>query len=172
MQIIFLSNTQLLISYFIVWPLMQLTITFICNKISDNYYNENSFILKTRKWEKGGSIYKRIFKIHKWKSFLPDGAKLNKNGFRKKHVNNFESDYFAKFIAETGRAEISHWLQIIPFWVFALWSPSFVIFPMFLYALIVNFPCIIAQRYNRPRLIKTYKIIIEKGKKEIINSCN
>jgi len=162
MQVIFMSPGYLLLSYFLIWPFIQLMMTLICNNLSDRWFDENSFILKTRKWEDGGTFYKRVFKIHKWKYLLPDGAKLYKAGFQKRYVKKFESKYFSEFIAETGRAEITHWLQIVPFWVFALWSPKFVIFPMFVYAMLVNFPCIIAQRYNRPRLIKTYKMILEK----------
>ena len=165
MQVIFMSYPKLLLSYFLVWPFIQLTMTLICNNLSDKWFKEDSFILKTRKWEKGGSFYKNFFKINKWKPYLPDGAKLNKKGFQKRNVKTFESEYFSEFIVETGRAEMTHWLQIIPFWVFAFWSPSFVIFPMFVYAMIVNFPCIIAQRYNRPRLIRTYNLILEREKK-------
>lgn len=167
MQLIFMTPKQLLISYFIVWPLIQFAMTAICNSLSDKWFKENSFILKTRKWENGGKIYKTVFKIHKWKPFLPDGAKLYKKGFQKRHVKNFESEYFSLFIAETGRAEITHWLQIMPFWIFGLWSPSFVILPMLIYALIVNLPCIIAQRYNRPRLILTQKILLEREQKKL-----
>ena len=164
MQVIFMSNTQLLLSYFIVWPLIQVIMTVICNNLGDKWFKESSFLLKIRKWEKDGNFYKGVFKIHKWKPFLPDGAKLYKEGFQKRNVKKFESEYFSEFIAETGRAEITHWLQIIPFWVFGLWSPPFVIFPMFVYAMLVNFPCILAQRYNRPRLIRTYKLILEREK--------
>jgi glycosyl-4,4'-diaponeurosporenoate acyltransferase len=162
MQVIFLTNPELLLSYFLIWPLIQITMTVICNSLGDKWFKESSFILKTRKWENDGKFYKTVFKINKWKPLLPDGAKLYKNGFQKRNVKNFEPEYFSQFIAETGRAEITHWLQIIPFWVFGLWSPSFVILPMLFYALFVNLPCIIAQRYNRPRLIKTYKLILEK----------
>lgn len=165
MQVIFLSRSMLILSYFIVWPLIQFLMTFFCNKMDDKWFSEKSFILRTRAWEKEGTFYKHIFKVHRWKPFLPDGARLYKKGFQKRNVNNFEEDYFSLFIAETGRAEISHWLQIIPFWVFAFWSPSFVIFPMFVYAMLVNFPCIVAQRYNRPRLIRTRNHILKRNKR-------
>jgi hypothetical protein len=59
-----------------------------------------------------------------------------------------------RFILESKRAELVHWLAILPFWVFGLWGPPIVIPIMFVYALAVNLPCIIAQRYNRPRLLR------------------
>ena len=73
-------------------------------------------------------------------------------GFRKKKLKTLDSDYLKAFIKETCRAEWAHWMQIIPFWLFGFWAPPPVIWFMLLYALLLNMPCIIAQRYNRPRL--------------------
>jgi glycosyl-4,4'-diaponeurosporenoate acyltransferase len=136
---------------------MQVLIAMLGNKISDKHFDSNSFWLKTRNWEHGGSLYKRAFKVHKWKHLLPDGAKTHNKGFQKKKLSSYDPEYLEKFITETGRAEIFHWLQIVPFWIFGLWSPPFVVWIMLGYALAVNLPCIIAQRYNRPRLIQTYR---------------
>ncbi len=167
MQIIFLPKWALILSFFIVWPLLQLVITLICNMIDLNKFNPNIFFLKSHNWEKGGAIYKTVFKIHRWKHLLPDGAKTHKTGFQKKNIKNFKKEYLNEFIYQTGRAEIAHWIQIMPFFVFGFWSPNFVIWIMLLYAILVNMPCIIAQRYNRPRLIKIYER--KKTKKEVEN---
>ncbi len=113
-------------------------------------------VVKNRKWENEGKFYERVFKIRKWKHLLPDGARTHKSGFRKGKLDSYKPEYLKKFIIETGRAEIFHLLQILPFWIFGLWSPAFVIWIMLAYALIVNVPCILAQRYNRPRLRKIY----------------
>lgn len=162
MQLIYLKKSYLLLSFFIIWPILQITMNLICNKINQKYFEKDFLIPKTRKWEENGNVYRQVLKINKWKRFLPDGANVYKKGFQKKHVNNYSSEYFSQFIKETRKAEFSHWLQIIPFWIFMFWSPPFIVFIMFLYAIIVNLPCIIAQRYNRPRLIKIYKLILKK----------
>ena len=158
MQVLYLSDGMMVLSFFIVWPLLQISITLICNKIKLERYNPNSFFLRSHKWENNGQIYRTVFKIHKWKHFLPDGAKAHKKGFEKKEMKSYDSKYINEFIFQTGRAEITHWAQIIPFWVFGFWCPPFVIILMFIYALLVNIPCILAQRYNRPRLIKIYNL--------------
>ncbi|MCY1153399.1 MAG: hypothetical protein PQJ49_13580 [Sphaerochaetaceae bacterium] len=158
MQIIFLTPWEMVISFFIVWPLIQLIVTLICNLFDVKKFNPNSFFLRCHKWENGGKVYKTIFKIHKWKHLLPDGARVEKNGFEKKYLKTYDKEYIREFIYQTGRAEISHWLQIIPFWVFGFWCPFYIIWLMLLYALLVNIPCILAQRYNRPRLIRVYDI--------------
>lgn len=164
MQIIFLPDWALILSYFLFWPIVQIPIAILGNQIDDHFFNPNSFWLKTRKWEAEGEFYNRIFKIRKWKHLLPDGARVHKNGFRKKHVNNYSPEYLESFIAETGRAEIFHWFQILPFWLVGFWSPPYVIFIMLAYALLVNLPCIIAQRYNRPRILKIYYLQKQKQK--------
>lgn len=157
MRLFYFPDWITILSYIFLWPLMQVSIIMIGNKISDIHFDPNRFWLKTRRWEDNGDFYKRVFQIHKWKHLLPDGAKTHAAGFQKKHLRTLDPVYIQKFIAETGRAEIFHWLQIVPFWIFGLWSPFFVIWIMLGYALIVNLPCIIAQRYNRPRLIHMYE---------------
>ena len=164
MQIIFLPGWIMIASYILLWPLMQIAIAMVGNKVSDKYFDPDCFWLRTRKWEENGDFYRRVFKVDKWKHLLPDGAKAHKAGFQKKSLNNYDPQYMKAFIAETGRAEIFHWLQIVPFWVFGLWSPAYVIWVMLGYALLVNLPCIIAQRYNRPRLVRSYEYLLKKKK--------
>ena len=118
MQIIFLPEWLTLILCFIVWFILQSLAAFICYIIPDRYYKPDSFIFKSKEWEKEGKIYNNIFKITKWKKFLPDGAAVAKNGYRKKHLNNFTKDNLEKFIIESCRGEMSHWLAILPFWLF------------------------------------------------------
>jgi len=161
MQVIFLPEWLMIISYIILWPMIQILIAMLGNRIDDKHFNPDNLWLKTRKWEENGLFYKRLLKVHKWKKYLPDGARTHKTGFRKKNLNNHDPEYLKAFISETGRAEIFHWLQILPFWIFGLWGPFFVIWIMLAYALIVNMPCIIAQRYNRPRLMKVYEKAIK-----------
>lgn len=162
MQIFFLPPWLMIVSYIIIWPLIQVSISLLWNKINDKHFDPDGVWLRTKKWEDGGVFYARVFKIHKWKHLLPDGAKAHKKGFRKKYLKSYEPEYIKAFIVETGRAETAHWLQIAPFWVFGLWSPTFVIWIMLGYALLVNLPCIISQRYNRPRLIISYNYLVKR----------
>ncbi len=152
----------MLASYIVLWPVFQVSIAWLGSRFPDRFFEPNGFWLKTRKWEKGGDFYRRVLKVDRWKHLLPDGAKAHEAGFRKKQLSSYDTRYIKSFIAETGRAEIFHWLQIVPFWVFGLWSPPLVIWIMLGYALLVNIPCIISQRYNRPRLVKVYNYLLKK----------
>ena len=150
MQVIFLPRVWMIISFFAAWLLIQMGAAFIGNRLPKAFF-EKSALFKEFGFE-SEAFYKRVFKVHRWKKLLPDGAAISKNGFRKRRMQSMDKAYVAQFILESKRAEAVHWLAILPFWVFGLWSPPIVVPMMFVYALAVNLPCIIAQRYNRPRL--------------------
>jgi len=120
----------------------------------------DSFLFKTRRFEKEGRIYYRVFKVNRWKHLLPDGgAILKKRGFKKKKIENFSKAYLTRFANESARGELTHWLAIPPFVIFGFFTPPYVIWCMLVYALLINTPCIIVQRYNRPRVLKLIKRI-------------
>lgn len=86
---------------------------------------------------------------------LPDGSLMaNSRGFRKKKLRSYTSEYLERFLLESCRTEMTHLLAILPFWVFWFFTPPQVPWMMLAYALIVNLPCMIVQRYNRPRIIR------------------
>jgi glycosyl-4,4'-diaponeurosporenoate acyltransferase len=152
MQVIFLPRELTILLVFILWPIIQATITFICHKIDDSYFSYQSLFFKPSPWEKDGDIYKRLFKVNKWKKFMPDGAAAVKGEFKMRHLDFSNRDNLEKFLVVSCRGETAHWLSIIPFWVFGFFTPPIVIFYMLLYSLAANLPCIIVQRYNRPRV--------------------
>lgn len=166
MQIFYLSRQSTIALFFVLWPLLQYMASFICRKMGDSHFQYDRSIYRTRGWEDHGRIYERFTKVHKWKRFLPDGASIGKSGFKKKHMTSFSSDYLERYLVESCRAELTHWLAIPPFWVFGLFAPPKVIVYMFLYALAVNVPCIIAQRYNRPRMARMLKKANRKSRKQ------
>ncbi|MFW6249279.1 MAG: glycosyl-4,4'-diaponeurosporenoate acyltransferase, partial [Bacteroidota bacterium] len=138
----------------ILWFTFQHAAEYICHRIPDKWLSPNGFLFKERKWEKGGAFYSKVFKVKKWKKYLPDGAAARKKGYRKKKLTDFSTENLDLFLVESCRAELMHLLAIIPFWVFGLFAPVEIIIYMLIYALAVNLPCIIVQRFNRPRIMK------------------
>ena len=61
-------------------------------------------------------------------------------------------DYLRRFIRETWRGELCHWVALGCAPVFFLWNPWWADLIMVGYGLLANLPCILAQRYNRLRL--------------------
>lgn len=156
-----LDYISMLILIFILCPAIQITGALIGRKIPYNRLNYNNWLYRIRKWEKAGKVYRKVF-VHKWKGLLPDGAKYFKGDFTKKHLLSIDPEYIEKFIKESCRAEFVHWLGMLPFVTFFLLVPPLVAGLLVLYSIIVNIPCIIAQRYNRPRLIALYNSLLKR----------
>ena len=134
-----------------LWFIVHMSFAYIITIIPSSYINIKSWIYKNRKWEQNGRFYETYFKIKSWKGLLPDGAALFKKGFRKKKLVSIDREYLSQFVIETCRAEFVHWLVILFCPVFFIWNPIWAGIIMIIYAFLANFPCIIAQRYNRLR---------------------
>ena len=138
------------------WMIIHVGVSYLMTYIPLSLFDTGFWLYKQRKWEKDGKIYARIFKLKKWKRRLPDGAALFKEGFRKKHLKGLDDAYLDSFIRETCRAELTHWMMFLFSAVFFIWNHWWVSIVMIVYAILVNVPCIIIQRYNRIRLIRVY----------------
>ncbi len=159
MQIFFISKEWVLTLSILFWFIFQVSAAFISKKIPNRWYSVNFFLFKERKWEQGGKFYSEVLKVRKWKSFLPDGAAIINSGYKKKNLTNYSQENLELFLVESCRAELTHFLAIIPFWFFGLFAPIEIIAYMLIYALAINMPCIIVQRFNRPRILKLLKSI-------------
>lgn len=162
MQQFYFSPWVSLILCFVLWPVFQILAAIIAQKLPAYFFQSSNFFFKPKHFERNGEIYNTLFKISHWKKYLPDGAAVLKSGYRKKHLSSFTTENMKRFLLESCRGELGHWLAITPFWVFGLFLPPGGLFFMLLYALIINLPCIFAQRYNRPRIIK----ILEKRQRK------
>jgi len=154
MQIIDLPAIWTVLLIAVLWPTLQMIAGELSRVLPDRFFNYRSPFYRSQPWEKDGRIYQTWFKIRRWKQFLPDGGAIIPGGYSKKHLTDYSAANLDKFLNESCRAEFSHWLAISPFWLFGLIGPPVIIVFMLIYALIVNAPCIMAQRFNRPRIIK------------------
>lgn len=153
MQIVELPRPVMILLFFVLWFVFQMGAALLCLKLPNRFYARDGWLFKTRSWEQGGRLYERVFRIRRWKHLLPDGGALF-GGYAKKHLRDVSPQNLELFLLESRRAELTHWLAILPFWVFGLFAPGFVVPIMLLYALAANLPCIITQRYNRPRIVR------------------
>src|SRR6056297_2759720 len=130
----------------------------LIQKLPLRRFREESFLFRIRHWEQNGRIYQPLG-IKRWKEWLPDGAGLYQDGFRKKRLDLHAVDelYVKRFVLETCRAELVHWAIIVLIPLFFIWNPPEVAVWMIPFGLAVNAPCLITQRYNRPRLQKVTK---------------
>lgn len=102
--------------------------------------------------EHRGEFYQKAFRIRAWKDRLPDGATWLGGGFAKARLADTHPEYLTRFIAETRRGELCHWVAIACTPLFFIWNPCWADMIMIAYAVAANLPCILVQRYNRIRL--------------------
>lgn len=132
--------------------IIHLGISYACNLIPSGFFTNREGLFKIHQWEIRKKIYQNWFRVKKWKKLIPDGAKLFKGGFTKRKLAQKSETYLHHFMDETKRAELTHWLQILPTPVFFLWNQWWIGIIMIAYALAANIPCILLQRHNRLRL--------------------
>lgn len=155
---IFLPDTWTILLCFLVWLVLQVSAALVCFNLPDRFFSPDSFFFRSHRFENGGRIYNTIFLVKRWKHLLPDGGTVwKKKGFKKKKLDNFSEENLNRFLIESARGELTHWLAIFPFWVFWFFTPPYVPWLMLLYALLANMPCILVQRFNRPRVIRLIK---------------
>lgn len=135
------------------WPVIHIVIGKIAIHIPQRALSTDGVVCAPRSWERDGEFYRRWFAIRSWKKLLPDGAAWL-GGKPKKHLAARKAASMDAFIVETRRAELAHWCMLGCFPLFLLWNPPWASCVMFVYAVAVNLPCIVAQRYNRFRSIR------------------
>lgn len=142
---------------FFVWLIIHVGVSLSIAKLGVDSFNPESWLYRERNWERNGRTYQAFLGVKTWKNFLPDGAAVSKSGFRKKHLGNPDAVYIRKFILETCRAELTHWVIFVFSIVFFVWNDWWIGIIMIAYASVVNIPCVVTQRYNRIRLRRVHK---------------
>jgi glycosyl-4,4'-diaponeurosporenoate acyltransferase len=140
----------------VIWLVIHVGVSVSVASIRQYSFNSEAWIYRERAWEKNGRIYESIFKVKRWKGLLPDGAAVFRSGFRKKRLLSVDMEYVQRFVVEICRAELTHWIILAFSVVFFIWNPWWVGLIMIAYALVVNMPCVITQRYNRIRLKRLF----------------
>jgi glycosyl-4,4'-diaponeurosporenoate acyltransferase len=130
------------------WLAIQLALAWAFTKMPVTWFNPGNALA----WERSGQFYEIVFRIKNWKDRLPDAAHWFGGGFAKRTLAGRNSDYLQRFIRETWRGELCHWVAIGLAPVFFLWNPCWGDWIIVAYALAANLPCILVQRYNRLRL--------------------
>jgi glycosyl-4,4'-diaponeurosporenoate acyltransferase len=135
----------------VMWVVIHMGVSYTVTRMPVRYFNPEAWLYKKRKWEKEGRLYEALFGVKRWKGLLPDGAAIFKGGFTKKKLKKSDDAYLRRFLKETCRGELAHWITILCSPIFFLWNLWWVGLIMIAYALIADIPCIITQRFNRIR---------------------
>ncbi len=140
----------------LIWPIAHIAIARYTLKLPDQQFQRDTWLYRLKGFETV-RYFVKILKIRFWKRWIPDGATIFNEGFKKKKLLGTQTEYLVLFIQETRRAEYSHLLQIFPALIFFIFNSFFVSMIMVVYALVFNVPLMILQRYNRLRFLTLLK---------------
>jgi glycosyl-4,4'-diaponeurosporenoate acyltransferase len=135
----------------IIWSTWSVAAGWWASRLSDEAVAADGWLTRLRPWEREGQAYGRLG-IRRWKSWLPDLGVIF--GGRPKSLRRPRDPAEWQALAgETRRAERVHWLILAALPVEALLRGGTLLVLMAGYAVVANVPCIVAQRYNRGRLL-------------------
>ncbi len=171
MRIFFLEPVQTLIFDIVAWVFFHLNIGYLSSKIPLRRLHPEHKFFQTFPWEKDGAIYDKLFHVRSWKRFIPNGSALYRGTFSIKNLVTNDPAYLKRWLMESVRSEICHWIMIVPGFFFFLWNSIEVSWFMVAYAFLNNLVPIIMQRYNRPRVRKLLahyeRIRLQKGENSV-----
>ncbi|MBO1198185.1 glycosyl-4,4'-diaponeurosporenoate acyltransferase [Staphylococcus simiae] len=153
---------KLIVLHSIYWSSVQLIIANVGTYIPRHFFVKHHNWFSSFKFEQQGKFWQGRFKVHLWKKMIPEGQKINSKIYNKKHLTAYDSNTIETMIIETERAELIHWLSILPVVIF-VYAPKYLKIINVLYVLIVNIPIIVVQRYNRPRLRRLLRLRTLRG---------
>jgi glycosyl-4,4'-diaponeurosporenoate acyltransferase len=137
-----------------VWASWSALCGYVAHRLSPARLSRDNWLFRLRRFEAGGRVYERWFRIKRWKDRLPEAGDLFRGGVSKRRLPLHDHEHLEHFAAETRRAELTHWLILAAAPWFFLWNPWWLGLAMIGYGIVANVPCVAIQRYNRARLLR------------------
>lgn len=157
MRVVYFSDPVTLLLDVAAWGAVHAGAGYVAHRTSVAWLSRDRWLFRERRVECGGRMYARTLRISRWKDRLPEAGALFAGGISKRRVTAAEQGGLERFVVETRRAELAHWLAAWPGVVFGLWNPPAVVPIMVAYGLAVNLPFIAVQRYNRIRAARVLR---------------
>jgi len=136
-----------------LWALCHALTGFAAHRLGDARLSREGWLLRLRRFERGGGWYRRRVRIHRWKDRVPEAGDLFRGGMTKRALPALDDAGLARFVRETRRAELAHWWAMACGPLFVLFNPPVAAGVLVGYGVAVNAPFIAIQRYNRARLV-------------------
>ena len=136
------------------WALLSVVVGYVAHRLPVSTFDHDTWLTRLRGIERGGRTYERHLAIRTWKPWLPEAGDLFDGGFSKAHLGGRDVAHLERFVAETRRAEVTHWALMACGPLFLLWTPPWIGAVMIAFGVVANLPCLLAQRYNRARLLR------------------
>ena len=122
-------------------------------------FRADRFPFASLPFEQNGKLYERIG-IRRWQNLVPDVSRVFPQIVpRKAMENNLNVSGLYRMVQETCVAELTHVLLCLTGFVLVwIWPGAGGVILYLIYVLFGNFPFILIQRYNRPRLLRILRM--------------
>lgn len=137
----------------LAWGVIHAATGYAAHRLGERRLSRDGWLLRPRRFERGGHWYRRRLRIHRWKDAVPEAGALFAGGISKRELPAYDADGLRLFVRETRRAELGHWWALFGSPVFVLWNPPLAAVLLLLYGVGINLPFIAIQRYNRFRIL-------------------
>lgn len=129
-----------------------------------SWINPEKGLFRTFAFEKNGAIYEKLG-IRKWHKRMPDMSRMLPFMMPVKELSGNYRERLPEMIRETCVAEAIHIaVSIAGLHCLRLWPGPGGVVVTCIYIFLLNFPFILIQRYNRPRLMRLeQKVTIQKN---------
>jgi len=138
----------------VAWAVIGVSVGYGMHRVPAARLEHDGPLTRLRAFEADGRWYERHLRIKVWKARLPEAGALFADGFSKRSLDEASCAHLERFVVETRRAELTHWLVLASGAAFVLWNPPGLLAVMWVYAVVANVPFLLIQRYNRARLLR------------------
>ena len=112
-------------------------------------------------WERGGRVYEKLH-VRVWMNYMPDMSRIMPDMVPKKLTGQARTQEVDTLIRETCVAELIHaLLGLFGFVCVFIWEGAGGWAVSCVYA-VGNVPFIVIQRYNRPRLVRLHRWLLQR----------
>ena len=156
MRLVHLPDAVTVVLDVVAWGLIHAGTGYGVHRLSPDRLGD-SWLYRARRFERDGAFYARRLRINRWKDRLPEAGGLFTGGVSKRRLPPAEIGGLDRFVIETRRAELAHWLCLVAGPLFILFNPPLAAVLLVTYGVAVNLPFVAIQRYNRLRTMRVLR---------------
>ena len=157
MPLVHVSNRVAVALNICAWAVVHSASGYAVHRLPVRRLTRDGWLFRPRAVERGGRLYVETLRIKRWKDRVPEAGALFPGGISKQHLPDGAAGGLERFVVETRRAELGHWLAMAPSPLFAIWNPPLGVALMVVYGVGINLPFIAIQRYNRIRVVRVLR---------------
>lgn len=164
-MLVHLDDVWQVVASSLAWAGVSVVVGWWANRWSPERLARPGPVTTLRSWEHGGAWWQRHLRVRRWKDLVPEAGGAMPGGRSMRHLEARTPDGLVRFRGETVRAERVHWLIWASLPVHLVWCRATVFIGMAAFAVALNAPFIVIQRYNRGRLDTLIAARVRRGQR-------